>query len=184
MFLGNVRIYLRGGNVNMPEHDLNRTQISPTFKEMGGKRMPQGMRRYVFQQTTFLSISFQQLPEPLSCHGLAGSGNKQIGTHPSLQKRGSCRFEIAVDFIFCIAAKGNNRSFDPLPNTRRKHPSRLTSISFRWMSSETLNPAAYRSSSIAASRAPDGVVGTGASKRFLTSLRTAHPAVRHVVWGA
>lgn len=57
VFAGNVRIYLCGGNVNMPEHHLDGSEIGTAFQEVAGKGMPQRMGGDVFGNTGFEGIA-------------------------------------------------------------------------------------------------------------------------------
>ena len=59
IFAINVRVDLRGRDVRVPEHVLHGTQVGATLEQMGGERVPQGVRRdagadprrgYVFPQ--------------------------------------------------------------------------------------------------------------------------------------
>ena len=40
-----MRVDLRGRNIGMPEHDLNRPKIGAALKQMRRKRMPKHVRR-------------------------------------------------------------------------------------------------------------------------------------------
>src|SRR5512143_3168074 len=66
---------------------------------------------------------------------------------------------------------GTARSLDPLPITVRKPRSRFRSAILSPTSSLTRSPVAYRSSSMALSRRPTGVLGSGPSSSASTSTR-------------
>ena len=72
-----VGINLRGRNVGMSHHFLHTVQIRPVFHQMGRKRMPERMRRYVRFYPGLSGIIFDQLPETLTAHGLTGAVNKK-----------------------------------------------------------------------------------------------------------
>ena len=42
-FVADVSVDLGGGDVGMPEHFLNGSQVRPTTQKMSGKRMPQSI---------------------------------------------------------------------------------------------------------------------------------------------
>ena len=39
-----VSVDLRGGNVRMPKHFLDRAQVSPAFQQVGGERVSERVR--------------------------------------------------------------------------------------------------------------------------------------------
>jgi len=43
-FAGDMGVNLSGGEIRMPQHNLNAAQVGAVFKQMGGKRVPQGVR--------------------------------------------------------------------------------------------------------------------------------------------
>ena len=42
---GNVRVYFGGGEILVTQHLLDSLQVAAMVQKMGGKRMPDGMRR-------------------------------------------------------------------------------------------------------------------------------------------
>ena len=71
----------------------------------------------------------------------------------------------------CCASSpnGTRRSFEPLPVTRNTPCARLTCVGVRPTNSETRNPVAYSTSSMARSRSPSAVATSGTSSRASTS---------------
>ena len=57
-----VSVNLCGGNIHMPQHFLNDTQISTSLQKMGGKGMPEGMGAHGFVQLSPGSQFFQNKP--------------------------------------------------------------------------------------------------------------------------
>jgi len=58
-------VNLRGGNIRVTQHLLNRSQIGPALQKMGGKRMPQRMRLYFLFDPGLLGIMLDDLPKAL-----------------------------------------------------------------------------------------------------------------------
>ena len=69
--LRNMGIYLSCNNISMSKHQLHRTKISAAFKQMGCKRMPQGMRTDIFGYTGNKTIFFNKLPKALPAQTIA-----------------------------------------------------------------------------------------------------------------
>ena len=44
LFRKDVGIYLRRGDIRMPQHELHAAQIRPGFQQVAGKGMPQNVR--------------------------------------------------------------------------------------------------------------------------------------------
>jgi hypothetical protein len=75
-FLGYMGVYLSGGNVNMPQHHLDRPQVGTAFQQMAGKGVAHAVGRYVFMKTGFQGIFANDFPKSLTGHWLAGPGDK------------------------------------------------------------------------------------------------------------
>ena len=60
-----VRVNLRGGDVGMTEHRLNAPQVRSTFQKMGCETVPDYVRSQTLENTGFLTMTEQQLPEGL-----------------------------------------------------------------------------------------------------------------------
>ena len=69
MLPADMGVDLGCGNVRMPEHDLNASQVRAAFQKMAGKRMTQRMRGDVSLYTRAQGISFDHFLETLPCHG-------------------------------------------------------------------------------------------------------------------
>ena len=59
MRVGNVRVNLRRGNIGVSEKLLNAAHIGAILYQMRGKRVPEGVRRNVFQ-TDFFGVFFDE----------------------------------------------------------------------------------------------------------------------------
>ena len=77
--LQNVRIDLRGRNITVPEHKLDRAQISSPFEKMRGKRVPDHMRRQGSRKACLTPVAGQDLPKPYARQGLPLAVEKQEG---------------------------------------------------------------------------------------------------------
>lgn len=71
------RVHLGRGAVRMAQHGLDRADVRPAADEMGGKGMPQGVRRDVLCNPRLLPVGFDNLPEALAAHGPAAAVGKQ-----------------------------------------------------------------------------------------------------------
>ena len=64
----NMGVNLRCGNIRMPQHLLNRTQIRPMGQEMAGKGMAQRVGREPLRRNARLGCQFfEQLAKPVTC---------------------------------------------------------------------------------------------------------------------
>jgi len=72
-----MSINLRGGNVGMAEHHLDRTQVSPVIEEVGGERVPKHMRKNSFDDASTYRSHPKDVPKTLSRHGLSPTSHKQ-----------------------------------------------------------------------------------------------------------
>jgi len=84
-----VRIDLRGGNVGVPQHDLDTAQIRAAFHQMSGETVPHDVRRQAAKNSRRFPISAQQLPEPLASHRPAPRGHEQKPAGATLQQPGT-----------------------------------------------------------------------------------------------
>jgi hypothetical protein len=64
--MGDQGVDLGRGNIRMAQHDLNGTKIRPTFQQMGGKGMSQGVGRNFFKDTGLSAVLVQDLPKSLT----------------------------------------------------------------------------------------------------------------------
>ena len=72
-----LRIDLRGTDVRVAEHFLDRTDIRAVFQQVRGKRMTQRMGRNILVDVRFGLIGLDDLPEALPGHTLAADVHKE-----------------------------------------------------------------------------------------------------------
>ena len=65
-----VRVNLGRGNIDVPEHFLDRAQVGAALQQMCGEGMAEGMRRHVLRDAGALDVSAENLPS-------AHSGERQ-----------------------------------------------------------------------------------------------------------
>jgi hypothetical protein len=71
-----VRINLGGGYVSVPQHRLHASQIGAAFQQMRSEGVPKHVGRQVVENSGFLAITRQQLPESLPRHRSAAIGDE------------------------------------------------------------------------------------------------------------
>jgi hypothetical protein len=54
-FTGDVSINLGGGEVGMPEHDLDRAQVGAVFQQVGGEEVARGVGRDILVDTSLIA---------------------------------------------------------------------------------------------------------------------------------
>ena len=111
MLPGHMRVYLGGGNIDMPEHYLDGTQVCTAFQEVAGKGVPEGVGCDFLFDSGLLRIPFDQFPKSLARHGFSGPGHKKITADISFQKNRPGISNIRINFFFCIKTYGNNTFF-------------------------------------------------------------------------
>ena len=62
-------IDLCGGDAGMAQHHLNRPKIRSMIQQMGGKRMPEHVRRDGFANPGSSRAVLEDFPKTLSAHG-------------------------------------------------------------------------------------------------------------------
>jgi len=62
-FLDNMGIDLRRRNIAMAKHQLDRAQIRAAFQKMGGKTVPEHVRREGHAQSSLAPIGRKDLPD-------------------------------------------------------------------------------------------------------------------------
>ena len=73
VFMGYQGVDLSGGNIRMTQHGLNGSEVGPAFQQMGGKGMPQGVRRNLFQYSRLPAVLAQVSSRiPAGTSGLPG----------------------------------------------------------------------------------------------------------------
>jgi len=135
------------------------------------------MRRYL--QSSEGAQLLKRLPEPLSSHGPAPVGKKQKGDCLPLSRSG---LNCSTYFLIFSAARrfiGTIRSLDPLPKTLRNPASKLRSLILLDMTSLTLSPDEYISSSIAESRTKVSLFTSVSNKVFISSILNAFGSLSH-----
>ena len=70
-------IDLSGGNIAVTQHFLNRPEIRSVLEQMRRKAVPQRVRRDLLVDVRFFLIVFDDLPESLTAHALAGDVYEQ-----------------------------------------------------------------------------------------------------------
>ena len=75
-FAADMCIDLSGRDLAVPEHELNRAQISTPFQHVGGKRMAQNVRTDLERQARFNRILLEKLPKTLAGEGLSQPGQE------------------------------------------------------------------------------------------------------------
>src|SRR2546423_9435948 len=72
-----VRVDLRGRNVDVAEHFLNGSQIGTTLEQMGRERVTKRVRRDRFGYSNLINVLPENLPRPHSRHRLAAGIEKK-----------------------------------------------------------------------------------------------------------
>jgi len=70
-------IYLGGGDLAVPEHELYRPKVSSSFQEMRGKGVAKHMRADLFLQASLFPIFLQHFPESLAGKSPTSIGQKK-----------------------------------------------------------------------------------------------------------
>src|SRR5215472_15599867 len=81
-----VRVDLRGGQIGVPEHLLNRPQVGAPFDEVRGERMAQLVRRRQSAQAGFERVALQQLPKSLAGEWPSAIGDEKGARVAAAQK--------------------------------------------------------------------------------------------------
>ncbi len=71
---------LGGGDIDMTEHQLNRTEIRPPLEEMAGEGMAEEMGSDPLSNPSIPTMSFDDLPKVLSADRSPQPVDKEIGT--------------------------------------------------------------------------------------------------------
>ena len=101
VFVGHVRIDLRGCDVGVPEKCLDRTQIGTVFKEIGGKRVANDVRSDFLRNTRLDSVLFDELldragSDTTRCLAAAAVAHEKCLVHvfARLEVRSNCAFRV------------------------------------------------------------------------------------------
>ena len=106
-----VGVNLRGGDGLVPEHLLDSTQVSPAFDQVGGKRMPKGMRTDAFGDAGGLRQVFDDGENHDACEPGAPSVQKNVRPMPWLDLHvDAVAFDVHVDKLLGCSADG----YEPL----------------------------------------------------------------------
>mgnify|MGYP001826122781 CR=1 FL=1 len=73
----NMGVDLCSGYIRMPQHELDRAEISTVFQKMGGKGMPESMGVDILANVCLSGNIFQYLPITVSCQGPTLPGYKK-----------------------------------------------------------------------------------------------------------
>ena len=69
-------INLRRRNIRVPQHDLYATQVRSVLQQMGGKAVPQNVRRKPVENARFPAMDGQQFPKRLTGKAAAARCHK------------------------------------------------------------------------------------------------------------
>jgi len=103
--LEDVCVYLRGRNTTMAKHLLHDTQVGSPVEQMGGKGVPQRMRRDRLRDPCLARISPQQFPKPLTGHGPIAAIDEHLHAMTSTHELGSWPSQIGPQAFRCLVAQ-------------------------------------------------------------------------------
>ena len=115
-----MRIDLRGGNILMTEHELQRPQIRAMFEQMRRKRMAQRMRRNRQRQPGLFQIFFDDAPERLARHLFAEPIDEQCFDIRSFQEDASRFVDIPAKIDHRRFAERHDALFIPFADAAQK----------------------------------------------------------------
>src|SRR5208283_2215381 len=73
-----VRVDLGGGDVGVSQHGLHAAQVGAAFQQVGGKAVPDGVRRQMLKNAGLAAMTAQQFPERLASHRSAAGSDEEI----------------------------------------------------------------------------------------------------------
>src|SRR5678815_436664 len=86
-----VGVDLGGGDLRVPQHHLDRSQIRPSLQKVCRERMPEHMRRDVFPDGSLFRVCFQDLPKLHTAERGAARGQEKylcgVGAAAEIQIR-------------------------------------------------------------------------------------------------
>src|SRR6266852_3718238 len=110
-----VRVDLRGRQVRMSKHFLDAPQVSAALHQVGGKRMPQLVRRQRSPDANRQRISPQELPESLTGERLRPLSEEKRSGFPLPQQKGPSRFQIRLNLLDRHAPQWHQALLSSLP---------------------------------------------------------------------
>src|SRR5579864_7526306 len=78
----------------MPQHHLDAAKVRSALQQVGGKGMPEYVRRQPVENTRFPAITGKKLPKRLPRERPATRGNKEIAAGSSLEQSGPAASQI------------------------------------------------------------------------------------------
>src|SRR5579884_710141 len=106
-----MRVDFCGSDVGVAEHGLYAAQIGATLNQVSRKGVPQHMRAEMPENTRPFTVTSQQLPEALACHGAAARGYKQIRAWTTLEQQRALIVHIFCDRLERSASDRHNPLF-------------------------------------------------------------------------
>ena len=74
----NMRINLRRRQITVTQQHLHYPQIGTMVEQVGGKGVPQGMRRQIAFYTGLCRVALDNVPKRLPRHAVTPAGRKQV----------------------------------------------------------------------------------------------------------
>lgn len=99
---------LRSGNTCMPQHRLHRTQVRPVIEQMGGKRMPEHVRRDRRSDPGPLGLLSQERPEVLPSERPSASGHEHVRRRATFQHGRPSRLDVSSQLLPGDIAHGHD----------------------------------------------------------------------------
>src|SRR5690349_23323360 len=73
-----MRVNLGSRDVSMPQHDLYAAQVRSAFQKMSGEAVAQHMRSEPLENSRFLAVPAQELPESLAGQASAARRHEKV----------------------------------------------------------------------------------------------------------
>src|SRR5205809_214631 len=116
---GHVSVNLRRRNIRMSQHHLQGAKVGPVLQQMGGKGMPDTMRRELSPNARLLSVSADDLPERLTGHARTSSGDEQVTAGLFLQQHWPAVFQILPHMVRRFLPYRHDAFLAPLSHARK-----------------------------------------------------------------
>ena len=115
-FAADVRVDLRGPDVGVSEHELQRAQVGAPLQKMRGEGVADHVGREPSANPTFFSATLEDLPKPLASH--AGTRTGQKDPRPRLRgKLGTTSTQVPPEPLCRGTPQRNDPFFSPLAPT-------------------------------------------------------------------
>ena len=92
-----MSVYLRRGQITVPQQHLHHTQISTVVEQVGSEGVAQGMRRKGLADSGDPGLVLDAMPERLAGHLLTAQTREQHVTGPSVQQLPPGITQVAFD---------------------------------------------------------------------------------------